>query len=149
LNQHEYAKAKVLAARALVTLVKTMGAGHPASGKILVTMGQAEHGLKNLERASELIRRGLNVQEKSLAANHPATIESMELLATVERELGRGAEADALSKRAEGLREKRAARERDREAAAALKKLTGESGGIGRPDGLNAPRMQSKQIKMH
>ena len=132
----------------LVTLVKTTGAGHPASGGILVTMGRAEEGLKKLERASELIRRGLEVQEKSLAADHPDLLESVDLLARVERERGRGAEADALVKRALALREKRSAA-KVQDPAAALKKLTGETVGNGRPDGSTPPRMQSKQIKMH
>ena len=81
---------------------KTSGA---AFGKTWDVLGQAEEGLKNFERAEELLRRGLAVREKLLGEDHPDVFESLDHLAKVEGELGKQAEADALAKRAMGLRE--------------------------------------------
>ena len=102
LEKREYAKARELAQRTLQAFEKTSGA---AFGKTWDVLGQAEEGLKNFERAEELLRRGAAVREKLLGEDHPDVFESLDHLAKVEGELGKQAEADALAKRAMGLRE--------------------------------------------
>ena len=104
IQKGQYARAEVVAKKALDVAVKNVGKNHPDVATSLNNLAELYKAQGQYAQAEPLYKHSLAIYEKAKGSNHPDVALSLKNMADIYRKTGREKQADALESRAAAIR---------------------------------------------